>query len=758
MADPQNNPLLNPVLRFMRAPKPARVSGGGKTASSIMVERLPRQRKVLAEQFTEMANSAGKRPSFGGRVVVYAAMFDDSLATSWTPSDLFHPTHGVRLIAPYRTGYLLEMPAKSLAGYAALVRNSTQIKEQVDISRVEAVRFFNSNDAAAAPSLDKLWEAAPEIEGGRAFVVWLMPMKEEVASEEVMRDFAALRDGTIAPAPALLENLDLNDADLPAPLRRSLRSVATTGDRINIALREYRQTQRARTTVILPSAVALDALVGSGTVFRIEPVQPIGSTSPGEGREPDRPLPQNIKHLPIVGVVDGGLTATSYRPAEAWRAPPFFPDRDADTVHGNRVTSLVVQGHDWNNNLTLPPLYCQIGTVQAVPKRGARVFFDPQAFIVYLDAIMAANPETRVWNFSLNQPVDCECDQVSPLGHDIAVIARKHRVLPVISIGNKPGNCLQPPADCEAGITVSGRLHDANGAPSDPCPVSLAGPGPCSMLKPDLSHYSHVRALGGAVIKGASFATALTSPLAAHTMHRLRDASPDLVKALLLHHADGGIYDPSVGFGTPRVEAMPWECRPGFVTLQWTAALRPGAAFHWELPIPASLRKSGKLKGSGALTAIVNPHPMVSDFAGPNYFGVRLETALQFQRGVTDKGEVKFNNLLGALDTGKVTEQAARAIDHKWSPIRHHRRDFRSVGFEGDTLRVYARIFPRDLYHYNFSTADEIPPLETVFVLSVGTGDENDDVFNELRDQLGAFVETSLVDSDLDIDIDNEEL
>ena len=239
-------------------------------------------------------------------------------------------------------------------------------------------------------------------------------------------------------------------------------------------------------------------------------------------------------------------------------------------------------------------------------------------------------------------------------------------------------------------------------------------------------------------------------------MHRLRDASPDLVKALLLHHADGGIYDPSIGFGTPRVEAMPWECRPGFVTLQWTAALRPGAAFHWELPIPASLRKSGKLKGSGALTAIVNPHPLVSDFAGPNYFGVRLETALQFQRGVTDKGEVKFNNLLGALDTGKVTEQAARAIDHKWSPIRHHRRDFRSVGFEGDTLRVYARIFPRDLYHYNFSTADEIPPLETVFVLSVGTGDENDDVFNELRDQLGAFVETSLVDSD--IDIDNEEL
>lgn len=27
-------------------------------------------------------------------------------------------------------------------------------------------------------------------------------------------------------------------------------------------------------------------------------------------------------------------------------------------------------------------------------------------------------------------------------------------------------------------------------------------------------------------------------------------------------------------------------------------------------------------------------------------------------------------------------------------------------------------------------SADEVPPLKTVFVLSIGTGDENDDVYN----------------------------
>ena len=241
---------------------------------------------------------------------------------------------------------------------------------------------------------------------------------------------------------------------------------------------------------------------------------------------------------------------------------------------------------------------------------------------------------------------------------------------------------------------MGGRLHGKDGAPAGDCPVSHCGPGPSSMLKPELSHFSHVRALGGALIKGSSFATALTSPLAAHTMARLRNASPDLVKALLLHNADGHAFHPSLGFGTPGASTLPWECRPGFVTLQWTASLRPGAAYYWELPIPASLRETGKLKGTGALTAILNPHPMVTDYAGPNYFSIRLATALQFHRGD------KFHNLLGSLDTDKITEHEARTVDHKWSPIRHHEREFRGVGFDGDTLRVYARIYARDLYQY----------------------------------------------------------
>lgn len=752
MADTPRRPLLNPVLRFTKDPRPEGITGGGKNARGIKSERLERQRTILASGFGRLAENVSETPRFGNHAIIYAAMFDDSFAPTWTPNDLFQRDRGARLITPFRDGYLVEVQATQLASFARFVTRTTLARDEVDISRVKSVRFLEDEDALGDRSLDDVWTAAPPVDGGRAFLLWLMPLADNNAAEDLLKVFSGLRNGVIEAPPTLLASMDgVLDSSVPVVMRRSLRASATPGDRLNLAMREYRQKYRSKTTVVVPTRAALGQLLASGTVFRIEPVQPITSTSPGDGREPDRPLPRNMSSLPIVGVVDGGLTASSYFPAQAWKAPPLVKDTSADLKHGNRVTSLIVQGHDWNNKLTLPSLYCQIGTVQAVAKLNSTEIIDPQDFIAYIDGVMAANPETKVWIFSLNQKQSCNLDCVSYLGHEIAVLARKHGILPIISIGNKPGERLQPPADCEAAITVGGRMHDDDGAPAGICPVSHHGPGPSSMLKPDLSHFSHVRAIGGTMIKGSSFATALTSPVAAHTMARLRDPSPDLVKALLLHNADGQGFDPALGFGTPDASALPWECTPGFVTLQWTASLRPGAAYYWELPIPQALRESGKLKGFGTLTGILNPHPLVTDYAGPNYFSTRLATALQFHRGD------KFHNLLGSIDTDKITEEEARALDHKWSPTRHHKRTFHGVSFDGNNLRIFARVYTRDLYQYGYVTADETPELDAVFVLSLGTGNEDDDIYNQLRDQLGVFVENATIETDIEIESESEE-
>jgi hypothetical protein len=737
----KSRPVLNPVLRFTKDARPESVSGGGKSAAGIRSERLLNQRKKLATVFREMAATAENQPRFAGRAVMYAEMFDDSLAPSWTPRDLFAPEHGAKLIAPFRSGYLVEIQASRLKHLADHVEITNRIVDRVDISRIKSARFFDAEDASGALSLDEAWSAAPKVAGGRAFMIWMMPFRDEASAEHLLQRIVALREAILAPMAPMLA--DIETADAPAVLRRSLARISE-GDRLNAALRTYRRSRRAVTTVVVPNRQGLSQLVASGAVYKLAPIQAISATSPGVGKEPNRPLPGDLSSMPVVGVVDGGLTAPSYMPVEAWRAPAFVKDVHANTVHGNQVTSLIVQGHDWNNQLALPELYCQVGTAQAVPKNGSGAFFDEEALVAYLDGVMGAYPQTKVWNLSFNQNSPCELDSVSYLGHAIASLARKHGILPIISVGNKPGAMLQPPADCEAAITIGGRLHDKLGNPSGTCPVSLTGPGPSSMLKPDLSHFSHVRVLGGVVTKGSSFATALTSPLAAHTLDRLRDPSPDLAKALLLHGADGEGYHPAMGFGTPG-GPLPWECPPGVVTLQWKAQLRPGAAYYWDLPIPPSLRKAGKLVGQGRLTAILNPHPLVTEFAGPNYFSTRIATALQYQRNG------KTHNLLGSLDTDKVSELTARAIDHKWSPVRHHVKAFNKA-FDGDTLRVYARTFVRDLYLHGYTSAEEVPEMEAVFVLSLSSGNESDDIYNELRAELGAFVETATVEIDLEVD------
>lgn len=745
----ERRPLLNPVLRFTKEPRPESITGRGKSAGGIKTDRLATQRSKLSREALAMAGSLSHQPCFGGRAIVYASMFEDSLAPTWTPTDLFRPEHGGQLVAPYRQGYLVEMASTELERFAAFVANFGTVREEVDISRVEALRFFSRADALGERSIEEVWEAAPKRDGGRAFFASLMPLRDRNAVEHLLQAFAGLRDGTILP-PSRQLMLDLaGEAEAAGDnsLARAVRAISTT-DRLGRALRDYRLRQRARTTVIVESLQALSRLAASGAVIRLDPVAPITVADPGAGREPDRPLPANLSNMPIVGVVDGGLNARSYLPAEAWRAPPLVRGAAAEVMHGNRVTSLVVQGHEWNNNLVLPSLHCRVGTVAAIAKHG-HPSPDEEELIEYLDAVMTAHPETRVWNLSFNQNLACELDSVSHLGHALATLARKHGVLLVNSVGNTPAASAKRPADCEAALTVGGRLQDENGNPGGRCPVSLAGPGPCGMLKPDISHFSHVRALGGDLIKGSSFATALASPLAAHTMERLREPDPDLVRALLIHCADGDGFDTAKGFGTPDTQFLPWECRPGTVTLQWKASLRDRASYYWELPIPPALLKDGRLKGRGRLTAILNPHPMVDEFAGPNYFSARLNAAVQYPKGDG------FSNLLGSMDTDKVPELVARAVDHKWCTVRHHSKDFSARGHQvdGETLRIYARLYTRDHYVYGYTSADQVPPLDAVFVLSLSGIDERDDVYNQLRDQLGSFVEAAVVESDLDIDI-----
>ena len=303
MAETPRRPLLNPVLRFTQDPKPKSITGGGKSAESIISNRLDEQRKTLAHAFRTMAANVSDQPSFGGQAVVHVTMFDDSFAPSYTPDDLFHPIHGARLITPHRTGYLIQVQTNQLAHIAGQIERTKQVKELVDISRVQNAGFFTEANALGGRDFSALWNAAPEMGKGRAFITWLMPLRDREAGEHLIQKVAALRDQAISSPPPLLEEVRAAlDSSVPAVMRRSLQAAAGESDRIAVAMRDYRQQGYARATLIIPSQAALGQLLASGTVFRIDPVSPITSAAPGDGTEPNRPLPANMSGLPIVGV------------------------------------------------------------------------------------------------------------------------------------------------------------------------------------------------------------------------------------------------------------------------------------------------------------------------------------------------------------------------------------------------------------------------------------------------------------------------
>jgi Subtilase family len=623
---PPVRPLLHPVLVLRKEAAEKEASGGGKKESDIVSERLTSQRLVLADEVSNLRGSSSRVNSFSGDILLVSEMFDDSFAVSKSPRDLFRGPYGLALRGAARDGYLAEVHIDELSALERRIREGTSVGVRCDISRVKSIRVYGSLDIYRDRSPSQLWDEAVEHKRGHAFYVWLTPLRRPEARQELLDRLLGMRRMAvlIPTAPRVLfRQAGTTETVVP--------DLAERQDSLAVMQRNYRSDGHGRAVIQVPSQSALERIVASGAFFRIEPVREISVRSPGEGVEP-RTLSASIANEPIVGVVDGGCTARRYNRAEAWREPAFISDGHAATVHGNRVSSIVIHGHEWNNNLPLPELYCRIGVVQVIARSNVRVAHDPARLISYLDGVMGRHPETRVWNLSWNETVSADPIYVSALGHDLRVLARKHNDLLVISAGNvsqTQGDRIAPPADCEAALVVGSRQFDLTGVPTTRCPESLPGHGPEFLLVPQVTGYSPLRLLGGIISRGTSFPTGLMSALAAHAFANLRDPTPDFVRALILDRTDLSGYDPYLGWGTPCGESMPWHCAPGAVTLAFRAALRAGIQYYWEeIPIPRELVRNGKLYGHVSLTTI--HHPLCNAESGPNYIATRVASSIQY--------------------------------------------------------------------------------------------------------------------------------
>ena len=300
MPDNERRSILSPVSRLKREPRRKTPSGGGKSTRAIVRSRLAAQRNFLAEEFLELSRSVAERPIFSGHVALRVTMHDDSVAPSHTPGGIFRSVNGAELIAPCHSGCIVQMRADLLEALAERIKHTDLIKEMVDISRIQRVRFFETSDATGGRSAESLWNLAPQTETGRTFYAWLLRLPNDDAGEDLIQKVMHIRDNGYAfSPPSIFDTFIVEDnGNTSEEMRLGLIEAASRGDRISMALQEYRSSRRAFVEFAVPSRNDLERVLASGAIIRIDPGSRVVCSRQGFGKCEDMVHSQGASDRP----------------------------------------------------------------------------------------------------------------------------------------------------------------------------------------------------------------------------------------------------------------------------------------------------------------------------------------------------------------------------------------------------------------------------------------------------------------------------
>lgn len=90
----------------------------------------------------------------------------------------------------------------------------------------------------------------------------------------------------------------------------------------------------------------------------------------------------------------------------------------------------------------------------------------------------------------------------------------------------------------------------------------------------------------------------------------------------------------------------------------------------------------------------------------------------------------------------------------KWHPVRRHIRDFSrrgGIAFRGNTMRLNARIFARDLFQFGHTSHHELGEQDVSFVLTLTDGTDTDALYNSMAQRLTTFVESAVIGQEINI-------
>ena len=285
-----NSPVLQLVTEPFKIPRPNLTKGSGKSKNKIIHKRLLQQQEVLAECLQAIIDSRNKQTLFGEYYLLLCIrMFDDSIASTHTPNNLFSKKSDCALVAPLKNGYLVETNINSIPKLIEMINNPPSYVVQYDISRVKSIHAFNNYDILRGQNINQLWKVAHPNKNGRLFSIWLCPYSNFAARIDLANRFIELvsnvQNFRLCEQTKLSQNTDLENPIVNWNFNQEL-----------VAYTEYQSVGHREIEIFTKDAIS--DLVNSGTVFRIEPIGSIvastNSVSTSSSRVPN--LTENRSH------------------------------------------------------------------------------------------------------------------------------------------------------------------------------------------------------------------------------------------------------------------------------------------------------------------------------------------------------------------------------------------------------------------------------------------------------------------------------
>lgn len=303
-------------------------------------------------------------------------------------------------------------------------------------------------------------------------------------------------------------------------------------------------------------------------IYSVEKTYPVVATMDGMDSEAEIVIkePKDEGEYPIVGVLDTGVADISY--LEKWKDKKEFtnyPKEYQDNAHGTFVAGIIEYGDELNRSNVTALDGVKIFNAVVYPDLNKETIY-PEELVEHIREAIERNAQIKIWNLSLGTNQECELDEFSDFGMALDNIQDENNILIVKSVGNcsdflknRPKSRVSQSADSVRSLVV-GSVAEVQGeydyAESNmPSPFTRVGPGPASIVKPDLVYFG-----GNAGVKqgkmtisgvpsfgldesiqrmvGTSFSTPWVTRIASELSFLMREEfDPLMIRALMIHYA-----------------------------------------------------------------------------------------------------------------------------------------------------------------------------------------------------------------------------